>query len=100
MDTLLTKLCFGQIDPYELPQDPNYAECNTKIEEEREKLSKLLTVDQFRQVDNLIDLQIEQVALEIIHAFKRGLKIGSLLILELLSDEVNLTRLFGNKEKQ
>ena len=101
MDTILTKLCNGEIYANSTHFiTPRYEELADEIEKKQEELANALTAADYRRLENLIDLHIEQLTIETEDAFVHGIKTGSLLILELLSDEKGLNRLFASTENE
>ena len=95
MNTLLLKLCDSELcAESKLYDTPRYRELGDEILKNEETLKKTLSLETFRQIHHMFDLHIEQLCIERDAAFEQGTRIGALLMLELLSDEDVVQKLF------
>jgi hypothetical protein len=86
--SILELLYFGRIRPAEqlAPSTPQKEDLRRKIEAERECLRNELPPDYHKRIDELMELHTHALYLEDGDIFARGFRMGTLIMLEVLSE--------------
>lgn len=94
MKSILEELYNGRIYPAEriVPQDPEYRPINRKIGEEKEYLKKKLSEEDLNRLSELEDMYTKSTSIEESESFSYGFKLGSLLMIEILTSRNELVR--------
>lgn len=94
MKSILNELYNGHIYPAEqiVPQDPDYRPLNRKIGEEKESLKRKLSEEDIRKLSQLEDMYTRSITMEETETFIYGFKLGSLLMIEILTGEGEVYR--------
>jgi hypothetical protein len=94
MKPILEELYYGHLYPFEqiVPQDPEYRPLNQKISDIKGTLEEKLPADDYESLEELLKLYCDSSVLEACAAFEYGVKLGALIILEVLSGKRELVR--------
>lgn len=94
MKTILEELYDGNIYPDELiiPKDPGYNLLNQKISDMLEMWKKKLSDDDYKLFEMFMDLRCESSSMEASASFIYGFKLGTLIMIEVLSGRDELIR--------
>jgi hypothetical protein len=94
MKPILEALYDGRIFPVEMisPVDPEYRQLDQKIFGLRAMWQKKLTGDDYKELENLLDLCQELSAMEVAASFNYGFRLGAMLQMEILSGREDLVR--------
>lgn len=89
MKSLIDQLYSGEIYPAEqiIPAAPNYRALSNEIGEERERLKKLLNKEDSDRLQELNDKYLEICSMNCYAGFSCGLKLGAMLLIEILGDK-------------
>ncbi|WP_391572391.1 DUF6809 family protein [Cohnella sp.] len=90
MKGILHKLYINDLCPVEqiVPENSAYRVIGRKITEEMEKWKKRLTEDEYKRLEDLLDLRAQTSDMELEASFEHGFKLGASLMIEVLSDKL------------
>ena len=94
MKTILEQLFDGNIYPDELiiSRDPEYRPLNKKISATMETWKKKLSEDDFKQLEDLLDLRSQSSSMHATASFMYGFKLGAAIMIEVLTGKEELFR--------
>jgi hypothetical protein len=92
MKSILEELYYGRIHPFEriVPQDPEYHSLNRKISGIRQTWREKLPAEDYRALEEFLDLYCDSSVLEACASFGYGFKLGALIMLEVLGGKGEL----------
>ncbi|NJD02078.1 MAG: hypothetical protein FIA99_05665 [Ruminiclostridium sp.] len=94
MKTILEELFDGNIYPDELiiPKAPEYRFLNKKISDTIETLKEKLPENDYKQLEELLDLRSETSSQDATASFLYGFKLGANIMIEVLTGKEELVR--------
>ncbi|QQZ61850.1 hypothetical protein JI735_03730 [Paenibacillus sonchi] len=94
MKSILEELYYGNISPDEtvISTDPEYRLLNRKITEAVEKWKTKLTEQDFEELEDLLYLCAQSDSLQTRAAFQHGFKLGSAILIEVMTGKEELVR--------
>lgn len=98
MPSILEELYAGNILPYEtiVSRNPNYRPLCRQISAAMENWCKKLSDEEFRELEDLMDLHAEANSMHTAAAFTHGFKLGAAILAEVLADKEELVRHSSN----
>ncbi|WP_372630906.1 DUF6809 family protein [Cohnella sp.] len=89
MKSVLKDLYNGDLCPVGQIVSKNivYREIGRRISEEMGVWRKRLTEDEYKQLENLIDLRVQTIEMDLAASFEHGFKLGALLIMEVMFEK-------------
>ena len=89
MKSILQELYNGDLCPVAqiLSKNIAYREIGRKIADEMDAWKKRLTEEEFKQLQNLIDLRVQTIEMDLAASFEHGFKLGASLIMEVMSEQ-------------
>ncbi|WP_028560279.1 DUF6809 family protein [Paenibacillus pinihumi] len=86
MKRILEELYEGKIHPEEsvIPQTPHYKAVNQQVSEKLLAWKKKLSAEEYRELEELLDLRRESDTLQSKESFIFGFKLGALVMLDVL----------------
>lgn len=90
MSSFLESLYYGQLNPVEkvASNDPQYGQLSRQISESMDGWKKRLSEDEFRELEDLLDLYQQVQGLEMAASFTDGFRLGAAMIIEVYSEIV------------
>ncbi|MCV4233740.1 hypothetical protein OHJ21_21500 [Virgibacillus sp. LDC1] len=90
MSSFLESLYYGQLNPVEkvASNDPQYGQLSRQISESMDGWKKRLSEDEFRELEDLLDLYRQVQGLEMAASFTDGFRLGAAMIIEVYSEIV------------
>ncbi|MEC0254490.1 DUF6809 family protein [Paenibacillus lautus] len=87
MSSFLESLYYGQLNPVEkvASNDPQYGQLSRQISESMDGWKKRLSEDEFRELEDLLDLYRQVQGLEMAASFTDGFRLGAAMIIEVYS---------------
>ncbi|MDL1163394.1 hypothetical protein P0100_20460 [Yersinia pestis] len=87
MPSFLESLYYGQLNPVEKVAsiDPQYGQLSRQISESMGGWKKRLSEDEFRELEELLDLYRQVQGLEMAASFTDGFRLGAAMIIEVYS---------------
>lgn len=87
MPSILDSIYYGNLLPEEqvVPKDPQYRRLSRELSEAMIAWREKLSVEDFNELETLIDLQQQIQGMEMAAAFTQGFKLGVGLMIEVLS---------------
>ncbi|WP_340017754.1 DUF6809 family protein [Paenibacillus sp. FSL H3-0457] len=84
MKSILEEIYYGNLRPEEniVPKDSEYRSINKEITTNIEKFQKKLSEDDFKQLEELLDMTDQVHSMHSKEAFASGFKIGTLIMIE------------------
>ncbi|MGV2966671.1 DUF6809 family protein [Paenibacillus sp. AGC30] len=84
MKSILEEIYYGNLRPEEniVPKDSEYRSINKEITVNIEKFQKKLSEDDFKQLEELLDMTDQVHSMHSKEAFASGFKIGTLIMIE------------------
>ena len=94
MKSILEELFDGSIYPDVLiiSRDPEYYPLNKKISGTMEMWKNKLSEDDFKELENLLDLRSQSDSMHAAASFMYGFKLGAAIIIEVLNGKGELVR--------
>ena len=89
MKGILHELYNGELYPVEqiVPKSSAYRENGRRITEEMEGWKRRLSSDEYKQLEDLLDLRAQTNDMELAASFEHGFKLGASLMIEVLSEK-------------
>lgn len=89
MPSFLESLYYGHLNPVEktVSNDPQYRQLSRQISESMDAWKKSLSEDEFRELEDLLDLCRQVQGLEMAASFTDGFRLGAMMIIEVYSEE-------------
>ncbi len=83
-------LYFGNVSPWELPPSHTveYREISCKIESEEQYFTSKMSEDDYQRFEDYKTLLWQLNSMDDIDIFSHGFKLGTLLMMEMFSDEI------------
>lgn len=90
MSSFLESLYYGQLNPVEkvASNDPQYGQLSRQISESMDGWKKRLSEDEFRELEDLLDLYRQVQGLEMAASFTDGFRLGAAMIIGVYSEIV------------
>lgn len=90
MPSFLESLYYGQLNPVEkvASNDPQYGQFSRQISESMDSWKKRLSEDEFRELEDLLDLYRQVHGMEMAASFTDGFRLGAMMIIEVYSEIV------------
>ena len=90
MSSFLESLYYGQLNPVEkvASNDPQYGQLSRQLSESMDGWKKRLSEDEFRELEDLLDLYRQVQGLEMAASFTDGFRLGAAMIIEVYSEIV------------
>ncbi|WP_068782731.1 DUF6809 family protein [Paenibacillus phocaensis] len=87
MPSILDSIYYGNLLPEEqvVPKDPQYRRLSRELSEAMIAWREKLSVEDFNELETLIDLQQQIQGMEMAAAFAYGFKLGSGLMVEIMT---------------
>ncbi|MDO3681825.1 DUF6809 family protein [Paenibacillus ehimensis] len=94
MKSILEELYNGNLCPVEqiVPDDPLYRATNHKITEAMSVWRERLTAEEYKQLEELLNLRVQTGAMDLKESFVHGFKLGAALMIEVLAGRCELTK--------
>lgn len=94
MKTILEELYEGNIYPDEfiIPKNPEYRPLNQKISDTIKTLKERLSEDDYKQLEELLDMRCETSTQDAAASFLYGFKLGAVILIEVLTGKEELVR--------
>lgn len=94
MESILEELYNGNIRPFEviLSRNPEYRPLNQKISEMTENWRKRLNKEEFKELEELMDMRSEVNDMHTTAAFIHGFKLGAAVLVEVMDGRDELVR--------
>lgn len=94
MKSILEELYNGNICPVEaiLSRNPEYRPLNRKISEMTENWRKRLNKEEFKELENLMNLRSQSNEMHTTAAFMHGFKLGAAILVEVMAGKEELVR--------
>lgn len=91
MKRILEELYRGNLNPEEqlVPTDPEYRLLNRKISELMEEMKKSCSENDFKAIEEILDLSGETSAMVTSEAFVQGFRMGAMVMVEVFGGEWN-----------
>lgn len=88
-DSILEKLYYGEIAPWETfyPDSPEYVRLKAELEEKRMGLSERLDEDGMQLLDEILELRVQMDSVDDSNRFISGFKTGVQLMINCLIDK-------------
>ena len=89
MTSVLKDLYNGELCPVGqiVSKNSAYREIGRRIADEMDAWKKRLTEEEFKQLQNLIDLRVQTIEMDLDALFEHGFKLGASLIMEVMSEQ-------------
>ena len=93
MNSILHQLYGGDIIPAEqiIPQDPKYKKAFHKLDDEMKSWQEQLSSEQYKKLEDLIDLLMDANSMSCVQNFSYGFKLGMLLTVEVFTGKNELS---------